>query len=188
MLLLAGGSGILGPPEGLIANTGWWLIRQSNLQPEISAWVFVLSIMWLIDNSESIREMGPKPSFLVLGIVILGGATTNPFFFLVCSPFVLFWTMMTFLFNSGRALPSNYFQGALISSPFLVLICSTILMEFTEFRFQGTQADIHDASHRYDLLVAEFGKYFTDGLNIETILVMLSPKPNLALGVNKRYD
>ena len=55
-------------------------------------------------------------------------------------------------------------------------------MEFTELRFQGTRADIHDASHRYDLLVAEFGTYFTDGLNVGTILVMLSPKPDLALG------
>ena len=182
VLLLAGGSGILGSPDGLIENTGWWLVRQSNLQPEISAWVFLLFIMWLIDNSESIREIGPKHSFSILGVVILGGATTNPFFFLVCSPFVLFWTMMTFLFNLGKATPSNHFQWTLISSPLLVLICSTILMEFTELRFQGTRADIHDASHRYDLLVAEFGTYFTDGLNVGTILVMLSPKPDLALG------
>lgn len=182
VVLLAGGGGVIGIPDGIIENTGWWLVRQSNLQPEVSAWVFVLAIMWVIDNREISEGLSPQVKSTLIGLLILGASTTNPFFFMVCSPFVFCWSLLTYTFSYNELLPRGGFQYILLFSPIIVLICSAILMGVTEWRFAGTSADIHDSTHRHNLLIEEMGVYYTDGLTVNTILVMLTPKPELTIG------
>ena len=171
VLLLSGGAGIVGLPDGLIENTGWWLVRQSNLQPEISAWIFVLSLMYFVDSLEKNSSMDERARNVILLLVILGASTTNPFFFLVCSPFFIIWSLMNWQFERNKPIPSDKYELVLLTSPILVLLFSVALMQFSEFRFGGTSADIHDPSHRFELLEDELGVYFTDGLNLNTILV-----------------
>jgi len=182
VVLLAGGAGIMGMPDGLIENSGWWLVRQSNLQPEISAWVFVLAIMWLVENQPIVEGLDSRVRHLFLGILTLGASVTNPFFFMVCAPFLFAWSLMSKQFSLARASPSSPSQIFLLFLPLAVLILSAVLMEITELRFLGTYVDTHDASHRHDLLVEELGVYYTNGLNFETISVLLTPKTELTIG------
>ena len=182
ILLLAGGGGILGIPDGIIENTGWWLVRQSNIQPEVSAWVFVMSFIWLIDNRALFERLHTNVSLAVIAILILGASTTNPFFFLVSAPFVICWSITSSTFSYNEIYPRGKIQILLLFSPVLVLLCSTGLMGITDWRFSGSSLDIHDASHRYDLIVEEMGVYYTDGLTLNTIIVMLTPKLELTIG------
>ena len=185
ILLIGGGGGILGTPGGLLTNSGWWLIRQSNLQPEVSAWIFVMMLLYIIFIYNKIPSNIPSKDrnilYFPLIALTIGASTTNPFFLMTSCFFIIMWWFVCRASFSKNILPKTKLELSIFFSPLAIIILSTFYIKLFFYLFNGSDIVVFEKDFFSVELEVEFGSYYTDGLTFSTIIEMISPKPSVSL-------